>query len=223
MCFNLCKVNKTDLYYEDIILKYEKKKEKEKNKISTDIIEESSINENESSKNMEEISKIINYQSETIPKSLKKNKNNKNSPGNTRHRRSTILERIEVNNSAEKKSQKNLNEKNLKGGENNSFPTVTMPLLFGKEKLEKNYWNNNLTRKRSGKKQKTVKLSGMKFIDNKLNIIVNYAYSINDFFSNGNFNMDRLKPLNFDDLKRNLKDSNVVYKQLSESEKRNIY
>ena len=38
LCLNLCKVNTTDLYYDDIILQYEKKKEKEKNKMSTDII-----------------------------------------------------------------------------------------------------------------------------------------------------------------------------------------
>ena len=81
-----------------------------------------------------------------------------------------------------------------------------------------NYWNKENRRRSS--RQKTVKMRGMKFIDNKLSIIVNYAYSINDFFSNGNFNMDRLKPLNFSDLKRNLKDTNVVYKQLNEEEKK---
>ena len=42
LCLNLCRVNQTDLYYEDIILNYEKKKEKEKTtKLSTEIIEES--------------------------------------------------------------------------------------------------------------------------------------------------------------------------------------
>ena len=60
----------------------------------------------------------------------------------------------------------------------------------------------------------------MRIAESKLNIIKNYAYSINDFFSNGNFNMDRLKPLNLDEIKRNLKQGSIVYKQLSEKEKR---
>ena len=38
-------------------------------------------------------------------------------------------------------------------------------------------------------------------LDVKLNITTNYAYSVNDFFSNGRFNMNRLKVLDFTDLK----------------------
>ena len=56
----------------------------------------------------------------------------------------------------------------------------SLGLELGKEKLEKNYWNKE--NRRSLARQKTVKMRGMKFMDNKLNIIVNYAYSINDFF-----------------------------------------
>ena len=125
------------------------------------------------------------------------------------------------NNEISKKNSNNLNNfhNTFKLGANKNFPTFNYSLGLGKDKIDTNYWNKD-SKKRSGKRQKTVKLSGMKFIDSKLNIIVNYAYSINDFFSNGNFNMNRLKPLNFSDLKRNLKDTNVVYKQLSEKEKK---
>ena len=219
LCLNLCKVNQTDLYYDDIILEYEKKKEKdkdkEKNKISTDIIEELSANENENeNENESNINKKFRslktkvFHSNKSPKSIKKRLKSR---GTTRVRR--IAQ--ETNTSDDKNSKNNDNDtNNIKKNE----PNIKLPLGFGKEKLDPNYWNN--MKRRSFKRQKTVKLSGMKFIDNKLNIIVNYAYSINDFFSNGNFNMNRLKPLNFDDLKRNLKESNVVYKQLSETEKK---
>ena len=213
LCLNLCKVNKNELYYDDIILKYEKKKEKEKNKFSTDIIEESSLNENEnSSKRLENLENSKKFKSTKSPSTIKKYKN--------KHRKSTLIgSNIEVN-ASDDKTQKNGDSKDKisKNDEKSNFQKLKLPFGLGKDKLESNYWNNN--KRRSIKRQKTVKLSGMKFIDNKLNIIVNYAYSINDFFSNGNFNMDRLKPLNFDDLKRNLKESNVVYKQLSESEKK---
>ena len=86
-------------------------------------------------------------------------------------------------------------------------------------KFDKNYWNKN-AQVRFPKRQKTVKLNIMKITEGKLSVIKNYAYSINDFFSNGNFNMDRLKPLNLDEIKRNLKQNNIVYKQLSEQEKK---
>ena len=214
LCLNLCKVNKTNLYYDDIILNYEKKKEKEQNKMSTDIIEESSLNENESSSQ----TPINFYKSTKSPKSIKKHKTRLK-----KGRESTIVQRrvAEANASSDKSSKNNdkidNNRSNNKKGEKSNVQKFNFPLGLGKDKLEINYWNNT---KRHVVKRQTVKLSGMKFIDNKLNIIVNYAYSINDFFSNGNFNMDRVKPLNFDDLKRNLKESNVVYKQLSESEKR---
>ena len=207
LCLNLCQFNKNNLYYEEIILKYEKKKEKERNKMSTDIIEESSINEENSTKKLNDL-KYDTSKSTKTPKSIQKIIKSK--------RGSTIIKSVLVESNASTNKNDNMinnkiNNQNLENTAQQNFK------LFGKNKLEQNYWNS---RKRPLKRQKTVKLSGMKFIDNKLNIIVNYAYSINDFFSNGNFNMNRLKPLIFDDLKRNLKESNVVYKQLSEEEKK---
>ena len=227
LCLNLCRVNQTDLYYEDIILNYEKKKEKEKTtKLSTEIIEESSMGENEnSSKNLE---------NETTEKKKDKSKHNDSkNDSKTKKRGSLLNSKVFLredsnssntnknNNEISKKNSNNLNNfhNTFKLGANKNFPTFNYSLGLGKDKIDTNYWNKD-SKKRSGKRQKTVKLSGMKFIDSKLNIIVNYAYSINDFFSNGNFNMNRLKPLNFSDLKRNLKDTNVVYKQLSEKEKK---
>lgn len=74
---------------------------------------------------------------------------------------------------------------------------------------------------RSTRKEKTL-MNQPKFslIDYKLKVIENYAYSINDFFSNETFNMNRLKPLDFSDLKRTLKNSTVIFKQLTQSEKK---
>ena len=92
--------------------------------------------------------------------------------------------------------------------------------LLGKEHITDAYWKSRDIKQRVGKRQKTISLKGKLFIDNKIEIIYNFAYSINDFFSNGNFNMNRLKALDFEDLKRNLKANNVVFKQLSQVEKR---
>ena len=220
LCLNLCKVNQNDLYYDDIILKYEKKKEKErekeKNKISIDIIEELSGNENENGfEKSNKKSKTLKNPYPTKSPNTKKHKNRLNNRGFSRLR--TIV--LDTNTSDDKNSKNNNDNDNENDNKKeNENSNKKLPFGFSKEKMDPNYWNN--MKRRSYKRQKTVKLSGMKFIDNKLNIIVNYAYSINDFFSNGNFNMNRLKPPNFDDLKRNLKDSNVVYKQLSEKEKK---
>ena len=91
---------------------------------------------------------------------------------------------------------------------------------LGKENITESYWKSRDVRQRTVKRQKTISLKGKLFIDNKIEIIYNFAYSINDFFSNGTFNMNRLKALDFEDLKRNLKANNVVFKQLNQLEKR---
>ena len=90
---------------------------------------------------------------------------------------------------------------------------------LGKE-ITESYWKSRDVKQRVSKRQKTISLKGKLFIDNKIEIIYNFAYSINDFFSNGTFNMNRLKVLNFEDLKRNLKANNVIFKQLNKVEKR---
>ena len=48
-------------------------------------------------------------------------------------------------------------------------------------------------------------MKGKLFLEHQIDILYNFAYSIYDFFANGNFNMTRLKILDFEDLKRNLK------------------
>ena len=74
--------------------------------------------------------------------------------------------------------------------------------------------------KRSNIKQKTLVLKTKDYLDKNMEIIDNYAYSVIDFFSSDNFNMDRLKPLDFEDIKKKLKTNNIVFKQLSKQEKR---
>jgi len=242
LCLNLCKLNKTELYYEDIILQYQKKKELAKTKITNDIIEESSINENSSDSNNDHAIKS-NSNNKSKNNSIKKelSDSKKDSSKVFKKRGSTVMSKIFLQdtttssntNNDSIKTENNLNKFNTTTTHKHSNKNVlqqkdekkmqkefkfSLGLGFGKEKLDNNYWNKETRRKNV--RQKTVKMRGMKFIDNKLNIIVNYAYSINDYFSNGNFNMDRLKPLNFNDLKRNMKETNVVFKQLNEEEKK---
>ena len=76
---------------------------------------------------------------------------------------------------------------------------------------------------RTSRKQKTISIKGKLFLENQIDILFNFAYSINDYFSNGHFNMQRLKVLDFEDLKRNLKANNVIFKQLSQIEKREFF
>ena len=52
------------------------------------------------------------------------------------------------------------------------------------------------------------------------NIIANYLYSVVDFFDNGEFNMKRLRCLDFSDLERVLIDKKVQFKQLALNEKK---
>ena len=73
---------------------------------------------------------------------------------------------------------------------------------------------------RSLRREKTSVAHHYSVLDSKLKVISNYAYSINDFFSNDSFNMNRLKPLDFSDLKQTLKDTTVVFKQLNKEEKK---
>ena len=104
----------------------------------------------------------------------------------------------------------------LKNTENTGFK-----FLLGKE----NYFKGKdiVRNQRAGKKQKTISIKGKLFLENQIDIIYNFAYSINDFFSNGNFNMSRLKVLDFEDLKKNLRANNVIFKQLSPIEKREFF
>ena len=101
---------------------------------------------------------------------------------------------------------------------------VGFKFLLGKDNISNNYWKSkDIRSQRTGKKQKTISIKGKLFLENQIDILYNFAYSINDFFSNGNFNMTRLKVLDFEDLKKNLNANNVVFKQLSAIEKREFF
>ena len=50
--------------------------------------------------------------------------------------------------------------------------------------------NTNFMRSQRGvKKQKTIALKGKLFLEHQIDILYNFAYSIYDFFANGNFNI----------------------------------
>ena len=68
----------------------------------------------------------------------------------------------------QRNSNKNLLQKDEK--KNPIEFNFSLGLGFRKEKLDKNYWNKEPRRRKA--RQKTVLMRGMKFIDNKLNIIV---------------------------------------------------
>ena len=57
-------------------------------------------------------------------------------------------------------------------------------------------------------------------IDQKNNIIYNYLYGADDFFSNENFNMKRLNFVDFSDLVKELEDKKVEFKRLPADKKR---
>lgn len=61
------------------------------------------------------------------------------------------------------------------------------------------------------------KSSSVKF--NKL-IAKDFAYGLVEIFTNQNFNMQRLKPLDFSDLKKDYQDAKVSFKQLTKDEKK---
>ena len=92
--------------------------------------------------------------------------------------------------------------------------------IFGSSDIGDNYWKSKFTKQRASKRQKTISMKGTLFLESKIDILYNFAYSINDYFWNANFNMNRLKCLNFEDLKNNLRENNVIFKQLNQMEKR---
>ena len=65
------------------------------------------------------------------------------------------------------------------------------------------------------KKQKNTEL-----VDQSNNLIMNYLYSVDDFFCNDNFNMNRLNFLDFSDLQKDLKDKKVEFKRLPPDQKK---
>ena len=226
LCLNLFREqnsnnNENEEYYEDIVANFEKKKE-EKNKMTlNDIIIEETINEGEN----ENSTKFIdnNSKSDLLKTKFETAKNIRVDvkKGNTMINKQNVNKFNKSNKSVihaspvKRKSAYQLVKNMIKS------PGIIKAPQEGEKPINNN--DNKISHKkilsRRTTRQKTVKLNIMEISDNKLDIIKNYAYSINDFFSNGNFNMDRLKPLNLDEIKRNLKQNTVVYKQLSEKEK----
>ena len=211
LCLNLYKgKNKTDEYYEDIIAKYAKKrKEEEENnkKALNDIIEET-LNEGEN----ESSTKFLDNNSKN---ELIKNKYNNASNSRSQSKKGMTYINKHIDLETQNQPEKITSQQQIKKQINSPIHRFKIDKKIST--FDKNYWEKNASRFR--KRQKTVKLNIMKITESKLKIITNYAYSINDFFSNGNFNMDRLKPLNLEEIKRNLKQGSIVYKQLSEKEK----
>ena len=230
LCLNLFreenKNKNEEEYYEDIVAKFDKKKEEENKKTLNDIIEET-INEGDnenSTKFLDNSSKLdamknkyetTKYMRKEIKKGNTfniKNDNNANDKDNT-YDKNTFKMKLLHNSPLKRRTH-------IMAKDKTKTPMHKFPHKEKEQpKFDSNYFFKNPPI-RYAKRQKTVKLNIMKITESKLNIIKNYAYSINDFFSNGNFNMDRLKPLNLDEIKRNLKQGNIVYKQLSEKEKR---
>jgi len=60
----------------------------------------------------------------------------------------------------------------------------------------------------------------IELIDKNNNLIYNYLYSVDDFFCNDDFNMERLKFLDFSYLKKDLQDKKVEFKRLPLDQKK---
>ena len=218
LCLNLFKREKKDdedvkeEFYEDIVEKYEKKKQEKNKNTLNDIIEEK-INEGEnesSTKFLDNHSKMDLSQNKF---ETTKNMRTQTKKGNTEILKSKSKQiNMNVNRDLMLSSPKKRKTSHLAIINQLKSPMIKAPKIIENPKFEKNHWAKNPPT-RFAKRQKTVKLNIMKITESKLNIIKNYAYSINDFFSNGNFNMDRLKPLNLDEIKRNLKQGTIVYKK----------
>ena len=107
-----------------------------------------------------------------------------------------------------------------------------------KENEEKTKFNNKRSNQKfkflraTNKKQTTVikdipvptgelksKQKNTELIDKNNNLIYNYLYSVDDFFCNDNFNMNRLNYLDFSDLKKDLDDKKVEFKRLPPEQK----
>ena len=127
-------------------------------------------------------------------------------------------------NNKEKQRKNNLNnDENKENNENEEY-----------YKLYNNKLNKNSKFQRAtNKKQTTVikdypiptgelkrKNKNFELIDKKNNLIYNYLYSVDDFFSNDNFNMSRLNFLDFSDLQKDLRDKKVEFKRLPQEKKR---
>ena len=186
-------------------------------------IYEKKVEGNKKEKYYEEILEIYNKmkggnitREETI---VKENEENKNINTYQTDKKISIINKDNKTNGKKIPNRKSLMFLTPSAGKHEN---VGFKFSLGKD--NNNYWKSKDTRsQRTGKKQKTISIKGKLFLENQIDILYNFAYSINDFFSNGNFNMTRLKVLDFEDLKKNLNANNVVFKQLSALEKREFF
>ena len=220
LCLNLFReennnnIDEEEEYYEDIVANFEKKKEENNNnnKLTLNDIIEETVNEGENENSTKLIENNSKFDLHKAKIETEKNIRTYTKKGNTMIMKKNINKFNKSHASPVKRKTASILVKNI---------ISTEGLKKTSQEIEKPHFErNNLEPKRRTMRQKTMRLNIMAISENKLDIIKNYAYSINDFFSNGNFNMARLKPLNLDEIKRNLKKGTVVFKQLSEKEKR---
>ena len=130
----------------------------------------------------------------------------------------SINNNVMLNNNLKSSIINNNSVINDNNNNNNNINNISMYNKFTSQTSE--FWKNFEIIHTKLKKLKTSKFIQFTSLDYKLNVIHNFAYSITDFFYNEDFNMNRLKPLNFSDLKDNLKNTTVVFKQLTQNEKK---
>ena len=207
LCLNLIQKKsdgiKKEKYYEEILEIYDKMKD-------SNIIKEDTliVKGKEKEKENEDIST-----------------NNKNKNLNFAQTNKKIPS-IRQENKLKEISKKPMNRKSLFPfspfvGKNNQ--NSGLKFLLAKDMISNAIKGKDMKSQRTSRKQKTISIKGKLFLENQIDILFNFAYSINDYFSNGHFNMQRLKVLDFEDLKRNLKANNVIFKQLSQIEKREFF
>ena len=140
---------------------------------------------------------------EMSKKYLSKNqKDSNNNKGNSNLNNPTVEENKETDEKQKSDINKAINKKlNIQRAANKKKTTLVKELQLSTGELKK-------------KNRKT------DLIDQKNNLIYNYLYSVDDFFSNETFNMARLNFLDFSDLVKELQDKKVEFKRLPPDKKR---
>ena len=136
--------------------------------------------------------------------------------------------------SENKEGKKNQENKEI----NNNQPIIQFEENIDnedKQKITLDNSNKKIDIQRSSKKKQTTLMKDIivstgelkkkmakkkELIDQSNNLIYNYLYSIDDFFSNDTFNMNRLNFLDFSDLVKELQDRKVEFKRLPQEKKR---
>ena len=156
-----------------------------------------------------------------------------------RERSNSIIEKVLFNSGTNLKSKNILNKENNKDNKDKSKENTTNIFEDNKENEEKPKLNFSKSSKKfkfqraPNKKQTTIlnespipsgeakrKNKNKELFDMNNNLIYNYLYSVDDFFCNDNFNMERLNFLDFSDLQKDLRDKKIEFKRLPLEEKR---